>query len=451
MDAEGKRATLAIVKEQGRARDRVPEMRAKIVERRDAAKSRMDDESLPEAKRESAKRSHTKSSRSLEALDTVAPDLKNANVTLGSATRRRIDLVNDAREQIRTNPVVANSPSPLTASGGAWYFSHRGDINKIADTHGVEQSVAVVAAGVMSPNNSPENEKDAAAAYIRAHVENPEVALPRGSARSLGVAAGTHRFNDLPASAAARLSNSRVRGGVSGLSGETLTSMGNSGTDTNAETALTVLRTGASLEDSVDPHSSPKVHSYVRNTLNARPGSPEHNEYLRRLDALMHPVRGQLSMDTFGLKDSTEGILSPTSVTAEDTWQKAISSGQPYRSSGGGRTSPAKFVASDKVFTEGGKTTVVNGERISISGDARIGLEAGVHAFNNQASIQAAAHFSSETGEIIPPTMVQEIGWTVARRMAGKDPEYNAKVGQEAAQERSSKAGPRIKGQQKLF
>ena len=331
--------------------------------------------------------------RKLGEAETYAQDRP---VTLPGATNRRVEHFQNG---------VRRAAAEGIDSGAGWYFEHHREIAASAAAHGETSARAITAATSMSPQNSPENERAAVNALMAQRAGNP------------------HDPKDL----------------------------GRAGTSTNMAKAVHHLDTG---EDPINPSSSPKVHSYREATLHARPGTPEHYEYLGRIDQATRVITGQHDpgqqrMDLHGLAHSTEGILSPTRNTAEDTWMNAITYGQDLDTTlPGTRTNVGKFLASDKGLALDVPKRDAAGTSVHPSG--QVGSAAVLHAYNNEATVRAARRIGESTGvvdhrgrSVFPAVAVQEVAWTEARRRAGKDPAYN----QSQVQQR----GPKPPRQDEMF
>lgn len=377
----------------------------------------------------SGKRTAKKAEQKLNALDAVEPRLKDITVTLTKAANRRTKLVRaGASRASRESPDGLGGGSRLRAAGVGWYFDHRADLNKIAAEHGIHEDAIITASAVMSPQNPPENEKAAVAALAHLHANNPMLTFSDTAQKHLGVGASA-RFNDLTDEQAANVGTAELRDHIDGVDKSVLVDYAKGGTKENVAKAVGVLRGTVDADNAIDPHSSPKVWSYRDSIRKSRPGTAEHEEYLGRADNALFQIKGQGRLDLFGLANSTEGILDPRKTTAEDTWQGAISTGQQLESvkvpGNKHGHSPAKFVSSEKPYTDQvSKTGMVDGKKVSAIADPRVGREGMVHAWHNEATIRSAAQLSKESGEIIPSVMAQEVGWTEARRVAGKDDSY---------------------------
>jgi hypothetical protein len=373
------------------------------------------------------------------ALDSVESVLTDKPASIEAAANNRVDLIRKGAQRVRSDADASNrSMSELRSDAGfTWYFGHGGGFREEAARDNRDPYTYITAGTVMSPQNSPENERAAAAAYSFMDRTNPEV--KRGSR--------TSSFNDLSIKDAASLSlaSNRNKTSIVGMSSDEssymLKEMGRSGTNTNAVKGLSVLRGEIPPDEAINPHSSPKVWSYRGVTHHSVPGTPEHDEYIMRADMIAgvlsaKPGEGtQGSMDLWGLRQSHQGVLAADHDTAEDTWMNAVSSGQQLElTSTGSRTSPAKFVGSDKNMTAIRKTDDIDGVRTTAHPDPAIGGEALRHAWNNAATVRAAQIITDEVrieGDPnwdfhMPAIQAQEASWTEARRLANKDPQYRA-------------------------
>ena len=91
---------------------------------------------------------------------------------------------------------------------------------------------------------------------------------------------------------------------------------------------------------------------------------------------------------------------------------------------------------------------------MSVHPSGQVGPSAALHAYNNEATIRAARSAGKALGVTdsqgesnLPSVAMQEVSWTEARRVAGKDPDYPGDRRRSAA---SSISGAQLKGQQSL-
>lgn len=362
-----------------------------------------------------------------EAVEASIPYMKDKKVSIGSAARNRSRMV----EQAATDPSLSHEHENLPGAG--WYFEHHRDISSAARQHGYESSAAITASAVMSPQNSPDNEKEAVSALMAAHRGGEVHITPavHEHLRSKGLPVeGVHRGRTVKASelhpdVLSELSSAELRDQVP-HTGFDLKDVSRGGTKQNISKAVNVLRGTVSESEAIDPHSSPKVRSYRDNIRDAKPDTPEHMEYMMRAADLGSKIRGenipgQQMLDYHGLRGSTEGMLSPTRSTAEDTWMNSISHRQRNVVVPGTTTNVMK--TSGTVL---GYTTKKTHEGVSAHPDARIGASAVQHAVNNEATIRAAKSLGEKYGVdgAVPAVVTQEVPWTHARREGDKDPQF---------------------------
>lgn len=371
----------------------------------------------------------------------AAAQMKPRNVSLQSAANRREELYNRAvDDRAAANP---HDPHQVIPTGAGWYFEHHKEIAQSASTHGFDRDRAIAASGVMSPQNSPENERASVNAIMDAKANHsvhitPEVAEHLGKN---GIDVSQHvgkrvPFKNLPTGTVTHLSDRRIRGKVD--TGADLINAARGGTRQNMVKAEQVLDGSVHPDEAVNPHSAPKVWSYVHNTRQAVPGSPTHVEYMGRVhqDALVR--RGQIDKDQqaldlyghakHGVPD--DNLLSPHSHTVEDTWQNAATFDQPKTTVPGTKTSVFKAGGSlSNTYPVQGIKTRVNeetGKKESAHADARVSPAGLTHAFNNRATQKAAEQLGHQSGTTVPPVAVQEVGWVQMRKDAGKDAAHNA-------------------------
>lgn len=415
IDAPGRKALGGIMNKWGKAKTNMEQSRSTVFHAHAAAEGRAQAATTPEQSAVAA-RSIKKQTHAATRFDLVTPHLRDANVSLGSAASARTQLAQGSTKRTSAD----DSASPLRDSGAGWYFEHRKALNKTAETHDIPQAHVVAASAVMSPLNSPENERNAIESLAHLHSKNPELTFDAKSRKSLGIKSKSAKFSDLTSEQASMVGSPQIRKGITGVHPDVLRGVASGGPNTNIAKAVDVLRGNVKPEEAINPRSSAKVWSYHNATKNATPGGAVHEEYLTRAQTALHEIPGQQTMDLFGLRHSTEGILDPKGHTAEDTWMNAVSSGQPLKGVEGGRhlISPAKVVGSEKSFTDAPKTH----EGVSVHPASKESIR---HAWNNQATINSAKALSKGTDVQVPSVLSQETSWTEGRRVAGKDPEYN--------------------------
>lgn len=392
------------------------------------------------------------------SMEAVAPHLESKPVTLQRAANARQGLYNrgiDARAA--ENP---EDPNQVIPHGAGWYYDHHAAIKGSAEKFGFPHRNAIAASGVMSPQNSPENERASVHAIMDTLANHQVTVTPEvhDHLAKSGIDVSEHlgktvHFDQLPTGSVAQLSSTGIRDRVPTTA--PLHQVARGGTKTNITKAEKVLWGDVSPEHAMDPHSAPKVASYIHNTLQAEPGSPEHVEYMGRVhqDALVR--RGQIdknqqALDLYGLGEkSDKSMLSPRSHTVEDTWQNAITFDQP-KVAAQGRTSVFKAAGSmPNTYPVAGIKTTVNeetGKRETAHPDPRVTNTTLTHAYNNRATQKAAEQQSRTSGVTVPPVAMQEVGWTQARKEAGKDPAHNNRE-----QEKADPLGGHVRGQQALW
>lgn len=343
-----------------------------------------------------------------KTLTKVVPEVRSRNVTRTTAANRRVEAYNRA-----TDAGAAEGRS--VPDGAGWYFEHHRDIAASASKHGVDRDRAIVASAVMSPLNSPENEKAAVSALMEAHSNGKVDMQPHLAARlrAHGYTVESHHegrqvaASELSSDTLAGLSDTRVKDEAQPLTNMNLNDMARGGPKGNVVKANEVIRGNVHPDAAINPKSAPKIWSYAHNTREAVPDTAEHHEYMSRVaDVAAGPA--QPSLDLWGLRGSKKGLLGANSHTVEDTWMNSISHDQPNKTIPGTKTNVLKTAGSHPA--------------------ANPGPTAAVHAFNNRATQQAANRLGRGAGHDfdLPPVSVQETAWTQVRREGGKDPQFNA-------------------------
>lgn len=379
----------------------------------------------------------------IKTAQAVADMVEPRNVTLQTAANRRSDRYNAAIASRRAdNP---DDPQQVIPHGAGWYFEAHGAIADSAKQHGYDHHVAIAASGVMSPMNSPENEKAAVHAMMDAkanHTVNVTPEVHQHLAKA-GIDVSQHvgktvPIRDLPTGALSHLSDGRIRSKVE--TGANLEQVARGGTRQNMTRAENVLDGHVHPDDAIDPHSAPKVWSYVHNIRAAEPGTGDHVEYMGRVhhDAAVRTGligRDQQALDLYGHNDKpmpANHIMSPQGHSVEDTWQNSMTFDQPNKTVPGTKTSVLKAGGSfSDIYPVKGVKTRVNedtGKKESAHTDPRVGNASITHAFNNRASQKAAEEQGRGSGVTMSPNMVQEVGWVQVRKEAGKDPQHAAQL-----------------------
>lgn len=379
----------------------------------------------------------------IKTAQAVADVVEPRNVTLQTAANRRQERYNAGIEARRTDH--PDDPQQVIPHGAGWYFDAHKQIGDSAKQHGYNEHVAIAASGVMSPMNSPENEKAAVHAMMDAKTNHTVKVTPeihQHLARS-GVDVSEHvgktvPIGSLPTGALSHLSDGRIRSKVE--TGANLEQVARGGTRQNMTRAENVLDGHVHPDEAVDPHSAPKVWSYVHNIRAAQPGTGDHVEYMGRVhhDAAVRTgliSKDQQALDLYGHndRDLPKGhIMSPHGHSVEDTWQNSMTFDQPNKTVPGTKTSVLKAGGSfSDIYPVKGVKTRVNedtGKKESAHADSRVGNAAITHAFNNRATQKAAEQQGAGSGVQMSPNMVQEVGWVQVRKEAGKDPEHAARL-----------------------
>ena len=176
------------------------------------------------------------------------------------------------------------------------------------------------------------------------------------------------------------------------------------------------------------PYSAPKTWSYAENKRSANPATEE--EYQARAYHLANVIRGNVAggqqmFDFSGLRDNNEGILSNEGHTTGDSWEKSIDFNHVVDE----RYPDPKAMGE---FNPRGKSSQVDGERVSVFPHPEYDNAAVHHTFINQAHSEAAKMLQKKYSlhYTVPAAMVQEVDWAAQRRKAyGEDnPEFKNTV-----------------------
>lgn len=367
-------------------------------------------------------RTRNKAQQRQTSLAALGPVLTDTPITHAGAANRRVALTMQGAERSRNTGEAHNQD---------WYFNHNRRLSEVAAVSGVDKSRVVAASAVMSPQNNPEQELTAVRALANAHTDRyARVRVPSDMADHpiLGGLAGEsiHPRHLSPEHIGA-LSEPAVRAKV-GTTRFDLESVAKGGVKGNIAKAVNVIRGNTPVESAIDPRTSPKVWSYHAGIAMSEHGSPEHTEFMERMNvATGGELPGQQRMDLMGLRGATHGPLNPKAPTAEDTWQQAISTGQslpaiaiPGRQGRAAMQSPAKFSVG-----EGGSAN--QKDLRAVPGVAGAEPSALMHAWQGEATQRAARTLSRRSGEIVPSIGIQAGGWIEARRQAGKNIEEQSR------------------------
>lgn len=395
----------------------------------------------------------------------------NEPITQASAVRSQTGLIEGGQARGRADAGVATHDpgrvgggeaprdqrgAGLSHLGANWYPEHHGKLKATGEQTGHTTEQVIAASAVMSPQNSPDQEYEAVHALAHAHadpkarVKVSQEAVDKSQDPSLQdwVGKSVHP-SKLGPSQLANLKDPEVRGHVQTEGNVDLAAMAKGGVTGNVTKAINVLRGHTKPEEAIDPLSSPKVWSYHQSIKNSVPGGAEHEEFLGRMDNALRQIPGQQRMDTFGLKGSTEGILSPHHPIANDTWMQAAQSGQQAEVVDTGRAGKARYQSPAKFGV--GEAGAANEKRLRTGGVIPGASSAQLrHAWGQESVEQTASVLSQRSGEIIPSVGAQAVAWTEIRRKAGggKDAAYENQV----AAHRAATAGPTPgRGQGSMF
>jgi len=413
----------------------------------------------------------------INTAESIAPEFKDKPITMSGAASRRVDLTQQAMADARERGT--------NVEGAGWYFDHSKEIMDHAKQYGFSRDRAMVTTS-LSAQSDPVSELRAGKAVMDAvgggdkhtvHI-TPELRAvvnrgntKRGHALLPAHMEGQHvKLSELHAEHIAGIGThaAELRKHGHGVN-STVDFEGIGAVRANDEVRKTVhvLRGEMHPSDAINPYSAPKLHSYWQSNLRSEHGSPEHMEYMTRTwHAAHHPVgpggESQGAFDLWGKRrEGGTGNLGSQAQTVEDSWQQAISTGQKLRgealSSRGRPISPAKFAASTEGFAEPQKD--MKKQPLGRGGpaaprDPRVTTAGMTHAFNVHATQTAAKRLAvsmgHETAEM-PANVPQEVGWTKARQIAGKDPEYNKRQREAEASAPRNLSGSQFKGQGSLF
>lgn len=381
-----------------------------------------------------------KAPQTLRALEAIEPHVRSEKVTLQKAANSRQRLYRDA--QIRQQ--ASGNPDNVIPEGADWYFEHHARITHDAEQMGFPGHWARTGSAVMSPQNSPENERASIRAIMDATAHSKVEITPDVShhLKSHGYDVSEHlgttiRVDQLPTGALGALSDKDFQPRVN--TDANLKDVARGGTKVNVKKAEEVVRGETRPEDAVvnanGAITGTKVASYDHVINSSVPGSAEHVEFMGRVhhDALVRAGRisaDQGALDLYGLGDKElprDHILSPQSHTVEDTWQNSVTFNQPKVLAGEkSRTSVFKTGGSGDQYPPTGLKTERNDEGKQIGTahpDPRFNDGAVLHAYNNEATQKAAAQQGRGSGVTLPPVAMQGVVWTEARRQSGKSRE----------------------------
>ena len=344
---------------------------------------------------------HKKQVTRLASLANVQEHLEDKPMTVEGATQARVTRMHEARSR------AAEEGSPVPR-GTAWYFGHHADIAAHAHKHGIDINRAITATTALSPENDPKTELKGGAALLdmignqKKHTIKITPELHAATKQRISDLGGpeipanwvgkTKKLSQLHATHIAGISSLNASMREAKIPVQSTADFGALGATRKAAEVvkgIEHLRGQRSEEDTIDPHSSPKVWSYKEGVKNSVPGSKTHLEYLARgmnyqqggaegiaagraqpkgfrtedLKSQVNRTQVQLGAiqtagndfgsarhaaaihqaslanlggggrrstlpDTRPERGSDEGVLSSEAHTAEDTWMHSISTGQ---------------------------------------------------------------------------------------------------------------------------
>jgi hypothetical protein len=383
-----------------------------------------------------------------EAVKSVLPHLTDKPSSLKTAATNRVKMIKAGA----TNPNIRAEGENLPGAG--WYFQHHSELSKAAQEHGVGTNTAITASAVMSPQNSPDNEKKAVIALMDAH-RNGKITIPHhlvdeiNSTENMVKAGVTVNPEHVGVPVHASQLHPAIISALSKESTRTqlpehnvnLEDIALGGSRLNIAKAVDIIRGKIPEDQAIDPHSAPKVRSYRDAIRDAVPNTPEHDEYMMRAadmgDKLRGDVgKGQMMLDYHNLRGNDSGMLSSTRSTAEDTWMNSISHGQKNEIVPGTDTNVMKTAGSILGYT-GAKTK----DKVSVDPDPRVKPKVVQHAVNNAATIEAGKTLKKQLDldYNVPSTLSQETAWIPARRAGNKDKAFNKSVAPEKVSKSSRK------------
>ena len=380
------------------------------------------------------------------------PAIKDKPITLKGATKSRIELLTQAKNNARMRSSITGQRE--LPRGAGWYSTHQEEQSVITNGE-MDKSLAAAVGGVMSAGKSPDDEQTGIRGLHRLMnprgdhsitVHDPSVAA------KIGIPVGIHSVMRLTpeqiSSAAAHASSENAQSlpassrSVTSTDHEALVWTGRPHQQ-NVVKALRIMQhpdviSGKQSPITVgyNPASTPKTWSYATSTAEApEVGSVDHQDYLNLAHHWAHGDPNQ-GMMLFGRGSEDEPLhpsLRPDADTAEDTWQQGVGTGQLGSTINrlGQRGSVGKRIVTDV----GG---VANTERLTKGSLGIIGTHADIkevaarHAFDNKATRDASVALGHLTHDqfgnaiYMPARMVQEIGWTQMRSNNNADAPFNA-------------------------
>ena len=435
----------------------------------------------------------------LTSMEAVAPHVKDIPMTTEGAQGVRVQRVHEARQR-------AQEEGEEVPRGTGWYFTHHARIAAVARKHGIDTQKAITATTNMSPMNNPETELKAGGALMdmvanqRKHTVHITPEIHAASAASVKRNGGPPmpkswigknvRLSDMHAAhiaGVASIAADQRNQGTPIQSTANFEDVGAARGAANATASIEHLRGDRSREETIDPHSSPKVWSYEKSTSESVPGSETHLEYMARARDFQRRgtagVRGgqrtprgfrseteeqrtqrrteaagaalgaaaatpgseehraaTMRMGLTGIEQSKrtgrhtlpdirpqrrsqEGVLSSQADTAEDTWMHSMSTQQPPTSIKTGESAKSGTSIAKTVASEGPAGEKHMRKKSPISEATVVNDPRIKNASLNHALNNYATRGAAE--ELgLPATMTQEVPWTEQRIQANKDPDY---------------------------
>lgn len=404
-----------------------------------------------------------KPAQNARTYDAAAARMEQSAPVIRKMKRRPTTVQGMAANNVEAVKLAATTQRmPGESLGGTGWYVHANEAVQSEVPHGFPLDRAIAASSTLSQGTRPEDERASMGAAAHAIHSGAGVTMTphvRAHLVSRGLPV-THApgtvvpFHELSGAHASALAAPEIREHMEAHSPQIgWRELGRAASEGNRAKAHEILTGRTPVEEAQSPFTAPKTNTYTRNIAMATRGDAA-NEYLARGAHLGDLIRGDVSkgqemLDLYGKRHSEEGILSPHLTTPQDSWQMGI------HNVGVSEPSVTK-VSGD--MAPGVKTH----QGVSAAPDARITSQNVVHAVHDEATQKAAAMLTSEyrPGYRVPSQLVQETGWTGARRLAGEDSEFNAqqreqgRISKEAAVTASELARPKkttrpvINGQQ---
>jgi hypothetical protein len=434
---EGRQAAEKIVSDFG---TKVPEIMAKTAEskRKSAVRAR----SIGTPSQLSNAKIYEGTAKRLEK---AIPDAPNAPITLEGAANRRVAAVESAAKTHRT------PDEPIGGSG--FYFNSNKELSGKTPTH---TDALITASSVLSQGATVRDERAAALAIDAAHQSNAKIHMHPALADSLkehsGVEVPSHlvgkdvSVHDVPSHIFAAMADPVHRAlAQTHARGINFKNISKGASADNIKKATDIIRSPETAAYAQNPLSSAKTSSYTGNISEAIPGTPEHHEYNLRAAHLGAAIRGEIHgsqqmFDFYGLRHNSEGVLSSTAHTAEDSWMNALTVGHP----------DPKITKAGGDIKPTAKAAMIDGKKVSAHPSAEVGAPAIYHAFGNAATSLASNKLQEkyQTEFNVPNMLTQETAWRGVRAGAGRDHELNKKLRESAPAKPAKQKKPK---QEELF